>query len=93
MKTVSILGRRWKLLYADLRVNDGDCDQPKEPNKTIRIAKRLLRQPSTRLETLIHEGLHAGLPDLKEETVETLACDLARLIRGEGYKLKEEFSV
>ena len=39
-----------------------------------------------RLDTVIHELLHAALPDLDEDAVNTTASDIARLLWRLGYR-------
>jgi hypothetical protein len=85
MRRVTINGRRWNFTYANLRTKDGDCDDPAVNGKTIRISRHLLKYPAALMEAILHEGLHAGLPDLSEQSVETLGRDLARLLHNEGF--------
>ena len=54
---------------------DGFCDYE---SRTIYVAASLEGQPL--IETGIHEGLHAVLPDLSEEAVERYAAQIARLL-------------
>jgi hypothetical protein len=39
-----------------------------------------------RLDTLIHETVHAERPDLSEDEVLTLASNIAKVLWGEGYR-------
>jgi len=80
-----INGRNWDVEYANLRSKDGDCDSPTTKRKKIRISKHLLRYPAALMEALLHEGMHAALPDLSETAVDTIARDLARLLHKEGF--------
>lgn len=56
----------------------GLCDDPDSVGKAIAIDRRL--KGFDRLETVIHELLHAGLWDLDEELVGVLANDYARAL-------------
>ncbi len=59
---------------------DGDCHWGL---RRIRIAPNL--SDAERMDTLLHEGIHADLPDLKEDVVEVVSRDLGRLLRKAGY--------
>jgi hypothetical protein len=86
----TIRHKRWKVKYVKLpKTKDGDVTPPGEKPRIMRIADRLLRRPAVLLETLIHEAIHAGLPDLTEDTVDEVAYDIARLLVREGFWLKE----
>jgi len=56
----------------------GEIDCPDNPCKQIRIA--LDQSPESVLDTLLHECLHACVPDLAEEAVDQTATDIARLL-------------
>ena len=45
--------------------------------------------PAQRLDTIIHETLHAALPLLDEEAVRASATDIARVLTKSGYKYAE----
>ena len=83
---VTIRGKRWNLEFVRLRTNWGECDPPDKPGKSIRIRSSLTGQD--RLDTVIHEVLHAGHWELKEDVVEQLASDMARILTKLGYDLK-----
>lgn len=75
-----IRGKIWTLEYVR-RLPEGargSCDAPTMPEKKIKIKQSL--RGLLKLDTIIHEGLHAGLWDLDEEAVTELASDLARMI-------------
>jgi hypothetical protein len=82
--TITVGGKRWRLVYAPIRSHDGSCDPPTNTGKTIRIASSLRRTVRPVAEAIIHEVLHAGLWALTEETVEEIARDLARILDREG---------
>ena len=84
-RSLKIRGTRWKVRWVNnLADNYGVCDYA---NKEIRIAKG--QEVTTELDTLVHELLHAALPDLDEpaiaETAEALATAIVKL----GYVQKD----
>lgn len=83
---VTIRGKRWNLEFVRMRKNWGECDPPDKSGKAIRIRSSLTGQD--RLDTIIHEVLHAGHWELKEDVVEQLASDMARILTKLGYDLK-----
>lgn len=85
---VTILGKRWNLRFAALRKNWGDCDAPDVAGKEIRIAHGHADE-SDLLDTVIHELLHCGLPDLKEETVARLSKDMTRILGRLGWRKQQ----
>ena len=84
---ITINGKRWQLVRSRLKNDDGQCDPPDWPNKAIRIDKRL--KGLHKLDTEIHEMLHAGQWNLDEEFVEKLAGDIARALYRMGYRDSE----
>jgi len=82
------MGRRWRLLYDRQRAYNGHCDDPSTPGKTVRIARRLLHFPRSRMEVLIHEFTHAADWSKDEPWVDRFAADLARLLCAEGFRPK-----
>lgn len=97
---ISVLWKRWDLLFvpekdlADTVPRKkaarcyGDCDSPDERNKQIRIAEDLTGE--VKMETVIHELLHAGDWGRSEEYVEQHAKDIARVLWRLGYREIEE---
>ena len=89
---VTILGKRWSLEFVprrelgkqEGRYNLGFCDAPEIPNKRICIASGL--SGVDRLDTIIHEVIHAGNFKLSEEFVEQFSTDLARILDKLGYR-------
>jgi len=47
-------------------------------------------EPERELVVILHEGIHAGVWDLSEETVTELAEDLGALVWQCGYRRDEE---
>lgn len=85
---VKIMGRMWEFCrLSQLRKNYGWCDDPKTKGKRIAVWSRLTGL--TELDTTIHECIHAGLPDIKEDTVSEFATDLARVLWRLGYRKVE----
>ena len=83
---VYIRGKRWRLIFGGIRHNAdyiGKCDSPTDKDKTIRVCGRL--RGEHRLETIIHELLHAGSWDLDETAVRELAKDMGRTLTRLGY--------
>jgi hypothetical protein len=81
-RTIYIGNQRWKI-QRDKRLAGkyGECDYGA---KTIRLCSSLTGFDS--LGTLIHEVLHARLPDLSEEVVADLEETLITLIEAEGFR-------
>ena len=46
----------------------------------IWISSHLRRGTRVRVETILHEGLHASFPDMPEDVIAETARDLARLL-------------
>lgn len=85
---VSILGKTWNLEFVPRRECGtdaiGSCDSPDMPRKTIRVASGL--KGVDRLDTIIHESIHAAHFALDEAFVEQFASDLARILWRLGYR-------
>ena len=62
------------------------CDDVSTPRKAIWIATQ--QRSVDLLDTVIHELLHAALPDLCEETILETATDLAKILTRLGAKLE-----
>ena len=85
---VELRGKRWRLEVLDY-LHDGSCgsmDPAGVPRKRILISRS--QDPIDILDTVIHECLHASVPDLAESTVEESATDIARVLYRMGYRLK-----
>jgi len=86
---VKIMGKIWCLRrLPQLKKLDGWCDDPHAKNKQIAVWSRLrgLRE----LDTIIHECIHAGFSDLKEDSVDQFASDLARILWRLGYRKDQD---
>lgn len=88
----TLAGVKWLLRFTRLRGNAAgwaylpDAKNPKLQRKIL-IEERLTNRP--RLETVIHECLHALNPTASEEHITESARDLARVLWALGYREKE----
>ena len=81
LKRLNLRGRIWHLEFVD-RLESGDygeCDDPSRPQKRIRIAMN--QSSADMMDTLIHELIHACLPDLSEEATLETATDISNVLR------------
>ena len=89
--TCKIGGIMWRVKFVKSseisRTAWGTCDWP--PGKSPTICIRASMTPAQRLDTIIHETLHAALPLLDEEAVRASATDIARVLTKSGYKYAE----
>ena len=76
-------GRWWRILFRRLRKEDGTCCVGVHE---IAVSTGIGQQRT--LDVLIHEGLHACLPDLDEDAVAETAEDLAGLLWRLGWRPK-----
>ena len=81
---VTVRGKRWNLVFARLKKCFGSCDSKDVPKKKIRISNKL--RGVKKLDTIIHELLHAGMWDISEECVREMATDIAKTLDKLGYK-------
>lgn len=86
---VTIRGKRYRLRFVRLKTHYGDCDHPTTKNKEIRITTDHENEVEL-LDTVVHECLHAGFPDLDEPAVLRFAKDLTRILTRLGWKLSED---
>ena len=87
---VELRNRRWNLEGIEY-LQDGSCgsiDPIDSPQKRILIA--LNQTPLDLLDTVIHEALHACLPDLSEEAVTESASDIARVLYRMGCRVNTD---
>lgn len=85
---VEINGRRYDLRFVPRLKNYGDCDPPTVKKKQIRVRQSL--RGRLRLDTIIHELLHAALWEVREEWVDQTATDIARILDKLGYRNVDE---
>ena len=81
MKTHVFRGKRYKILQPHTKNWWGETD---DLARTLKIARN--QDDKQRLDTLIHEGLHAAIPDLDESCVFETARDLATFILRDGWE-------
>jgi hypothetical protein len=81
---IKVLGKLWRLRFAPNMGDRGDCDEPDQRGKEIRIASSL--RGEERLEVLIHEIVHAAGWHIDETFVERFARDAARALWRLGYR-------
>lgn len=88
-----IAGLRWLWRYTRLKGQAAgwayipDARNPKIKRKIL-IDDRLTGR--TRMETEIHEGLHACYPQMSEESITDAARDMARILWALGYRIDDE---
>lgn len=85
---IKVLGKVWCLRFAPNMANRGDCDEPDQRDKEIRIASNL--RGEERLEVLLHELVHAADWNLDESFVGQFASDAARALWRLGYRNGED---
>lgn len=74
-------GERWQLKFCRVpKTIYGDCDYGR---RVIRISKEL--HGETKLDTMLHELIHARWPDLCETSVCEFASELAAILTREGF--------
>lgn len=85
-------GLRWRFRF--VRSKDipddrwADCSTPDDPRRQIRI-REVLRGKG-RLETILHEALHAQWPDDSEEKITRHGKELSELLWKIGYRKVED---
>lgn len=81
----------WKLLFVrkipskDHKTTIGECDHE---NRVLKVVDEL--RGLERLDTIIHEMLHAVLPEKDELWVESVASDMANVLWETGYRNVKE---
>ncbi len=77
----------WTVLFAKSVGKDfvGECNHSQ---KTIRVLRSL--RGRDRMDTLIHEMLHAVLPDEEELWVNSVASDMSQVLWEYGYRNVKE---
>lgn len=85
---VTILGKRYRFEFTRLRGRDcGICSDPTDTNKRIRIRRGM--DEFTTLDTIIHETLHAADFWKREEWVDQVGTDLAKILWRLGYRRED----
>lgn len=87
---IKLLGKYWNLVRTGKIPPGkwGDCDDPTETGKTIRVHSKL--KGKLELEILLHEILHAVDWSKDEDWVENTAHDIAAVFWKLGYRRKGE---
>jgi len=79
---INLRGKRYTVRHCKLpRSVDGEFDADA---KVLAVNERLTHR--AHLDTVVHETLHACLPDAAEEAINETACDIARLLWRLGYR-------
>lgn len=80
---ILVNGRWWRVVAAPGMERSygmmGDCDPITATNKAIRVDPE--QSDDALLDTLIHEAIHAGLPDVKEQSVIGTAAGIAAALK------------
>jgi len=99
---IKILGKVWDLKFVNHLGYEGpieqqnlvwgDCSDPNQPNKTIRIRRGIseLESEECKLAVFIHEFQHAAEWSKDEEYVRKFGEDLARYLWRLGYRQDPE---
>jgi len=85
-RTFQIGGRKWRWKYRPMRTLFGLCDYT---NREITIDATAGHDGQARLDTEIHEALHALQAFATEEHTADVAGTLAEILYGLGYRLTE----
>lgn len=85
-RTINIRRKRWTLFSHEQsgRNTFGECDPVNAPSKQISVKPNVLGVAA--LDTLIHEMLHAAMPDITEDAIYETASDIARVLWALGYR-------
>lgn len=86
-RTFTIGGRRWRWLYRPMRTNYGLCDYGA---RTITIDASASHAGQDRLDTEIHEALHALQAFATEAHTAEVAATLAAILWQLGYRLTDQ---
>lgn len=82
---VRLGGKYWTLRFASNMRDFGDMIDPgKAAGRLIRVATWPCEKD--RMDTTIHEAIHAIRPELDEDAVASTATDIARLLWKLGYR-------
>ena len=78
---LNLRGRIWHLEFVDRLESGayGECDDPSRPQKRIRIAMN--QSSADMMDTLLHELIHACMPDMSEEATLETANDISNVLR------------
>jgi hypothetical protein len=89
---VRLGGKYWTLRFAANMRDYGDMVDPgKASGRLIRIGT--WQAESDRLDTVIHEAIHAIRPELDESAVDSTARDISRLLWRLGYRRVQDGTI
>lgn len=80
-------GKRWKIRFVkskEMPRSFGECDDPSVKNPEIWINRNLT--DSEKLDTVIHEMLHATHPELSEESVFDTSKKITEVLKRIGFR-------
>lgn len=80
-------GVRYEVKYPKRMKVSGDVQPPDTPGTPVMRIKGSL-EGALRLDTEIHEALHACLWDLDEEAILEIAGDIAAFLYSSGYRIR-----
>lgn len=85
-QTIKIRRKRWTLFSHEQsgRNTFGECDPIDAKKKQISVKPNIIGVDA--IDTLIHELLHAAMPDLAEDAIYETASDLAKVLWDLGYR-------
>lgn len=84
---------KWLWRYTRLRGQAAGwayLPHPSKPRATRKILIDSRLTGRSRLETEVHEALHACFPQVSEETITEAGADIARILWSLGYRIKED---
>jgi len=84
VQSVTIRGKRYRVRFRRLPGVWGQCDHPATPKKTITIDPDMSGFDA--LDTAVHELLHGGMWELREDVVAELSSDIARALWRMGFR-------
>jgi hypothetical protein len=89
LRSHTFRGKRWLIEWIHLPRHAGMCLTPPDAKRpTIQFRPKL--KGLDRLDTIIHESLHACFADLDESVVGETATDIARLLWRLGYRAERD---
>lgn len=89
MQAIRAMIRRqlWTIEIGEVKDDEtGFCDHEGERGQPRKIGIKQGQDEGNELDTIIHECLHAGYPDLDEHAVEEMATNLATILLAFGYR-------
>ena len=93
IKTHLIRDRRyrvkWRRESSKTWLTDGKVDHPDSPDKVLYVYPHT-RNPLSLLDTVYHEHIHAGLPDINEDAVKEICASAMRLLKRMGIRISFE---